>query len=119
MGIQKLTLKEKATKSINFTCPYFDKYDESLKLYILSDSYFGLDQEIPISIYGRNKHLVNKYYKNLDLDEILKSNKQMELEKLKIFEKEEDNNTSHSDISVTEFLAENDSDLSEVVYDNW
>ena len=60
LAFEKVAFKEKKNSKITFTAP--KNIDEnSIKLYIMSDSYFGLDQEYNINLKKINKGIMDKY----------------------------------------------------------
>ena len=60
LAFEKIGFKEKRNKTINFTAPK-EIDEDSIKLYIMSDSYFGLDQEYNINLKEINKGIMDKY----------------------------------------------------------
>ena len=60
LGFEKISFKERVTKSIEFSLPEVIDND-SLMLYVLSDTYFGLDQQYEIHLKDINKMIMEKY----------------------------------------------------------
>ena len=60
LAFEKIAFKEKRNRKINFTAPK-DIDEDSIKLYIMSDSYFGLDQEYNLNLKQINKGIMDKY----------------------------------------------------------
>jgi hypothetical protein len=60
LAIKKFSFKSKITKNINFTTPKMID-NESLTIYLFSDSYVGLDQEYSISLKSLNDKICEKY----------------------------------------------------------
>ena len=60
LAFEKVAFKEKRNIKINFTVPK-NIDEDSIKLYIISDSYFGLDQEYNINLKQINKGIMDKY----------------------------------------------------------
>ena len=60
LAFEKLAFKEKRNKKINFTAPK-EIDEDSIKLFIMSDSYFGLDQEYNLNLKKINKGIMDKY----------------------------------------------------------
>ncbi len=60
LAFEKLAFKEKRNRKINFTAPK-EIDEDSIKLYIMSDSYFGLDQEYNLNLKQINKGIMDKY----------------------------------------------------------
>ena len=60
LAFEKLAFKEKRNRKINFTAPK-NIDEDSIKLYIMSDSYFGLDQEYNLNLKKINKGIMDKY----------------------------------------------------------
>ena len=60
LAFEKVAFKEKRNCKITFTAPK-NIDEDSIKLYIMSDSYFGLDQEYNINLKQINKGIMDKY----------------------------------------------------------
>jgi hypothetical protein len=60
LAFEKVAFKERRNCKITFTSPSLIDED-SIKLYIMSDSYFGLDQEYNINLKQINKGIMDKY----------------------------------------------------------
>ena len=60
LAFEKIAFKEKRNRKINFMAPR-EIDEDSIKLYILSDSYFGLDQEYNLNLKQINKGIMDKY----------------------------------------------------------
>ena len=60
LAFEKVAFKEKRNCKITFTAPK-NIDEDSIKLYIMSDSYFGLDQEYNINLKQINRGIMNKY----------------------------------------------------------
>ena len=60
LAFEKIAFKEKRNRKINFTAPK-DIDEDSIKIYIMSDSYFGLDQEYNLNLKKINKGIMDKY----------------------------------------------------------
>ena len=60
LAFEKIAFKEKRNRKINFTAPK-NIDEDSIKLYIISDSYFGLDQEYNLNLKQINKGIKDKY----------------------------------------------------------
>jgi hypothetical protein len=60
LAFEKIGFKGKRNKIINFTAPK-EIDEDSIRLYIMSDSYFGLDQEYNINLKQINKGIMDKY----------------------------------------------------------
>ena len=60
LAFEKVTFKEKRNCKITFTAPK-NIDEDSIKLYIMSDSYFGLDQEYNINLKKINKGIMDKF----------------------------------------------------------
>ena len=118
LSIQKVTLKSKIVKSINLICP-LEIDNSSIKVYILSDSYFGLDQEYSLPFLSRNKYITSKYYTN-SFDDILSDHlKKRNLTKVNVNDKEEGDKFDIT-YAVTDEKEENEEFIEEdIVYDNW
>ena len=60
LAFEKVAFKEKRNCKITFTAPK-NIDEDSIKLYIMSDSYFGLDQEYNVNLKKINKGIMDKY----------------------------------------------------------
>jgi len=60
LAFEKIAFKEKRNRKINFMAPR-EIDEDSIKLYIMSDSYFGLDQEYNLNLKQINKGIMDKY----------------------------------------------------------
>ena len=60
LAFEKIAFKEKRNRKINFIAPK-EIDEDSIKLYIISDSYFGLDQEYNLNLKQINKGIMDKY----------------------------------------------------------
>ena len=60
LAFEKVAFKEKRNCKINFTVPK-NIDEDSIKLYIMSDSYFGLDQEYNINLKHINQGIMEKF----------------------------------------------------------
>ena len=60
LAFEKVAFKEKRNCKINFTVPK-NIDEDSIKLYIMSDSYFGLDQEYNINLKHINQGIMDKF----------------------------------------------------------
>ncbi len=60
LGIKKISFRGSVTKNINFICPK-DIDNESIQLFLFSDSYIGIDQQYPIYLDALNKRICKKY----------------------------------------------------------
>ena len=60
LAFEKVAFKEKRNCKINFTVPK-NIDEDSIKLYIMSDSYFGLDQEYNINLKQINQGIMDKF----------------------------------------------------------
>lgn len=94
-------------KNLNFVCP---SSTNSIYLYILSDTYYGLDQEYQVNIDSRNAYLVKTHYKG-DFS-VLNCDKPIE----ESFALKKDLNIEYSS---AESEIEDILDQTEIVYDNW
>ena len=59
LAFEKVSFKEKVTKNIVFTTPCVID-DNSLQVYIISDSYFGIDQQYSIRLQSINNMIIRK-----------------------------------------------------------
>jgi activating signal cointegrator complex subunit 3 len=59
LAFEKVSFKEKITKNIVFTTPCVID-DNSLQVYIISDSYFGIDQQYSIRLQSINNMIIRK-----------------------------------------------------------
>ena len=59
LAFEKISFKEKITKNIVFVTPSVID-DNSLQLYIISDSYFGIDQQYNIKLQSINNMIIRK-----------------------------------------------------------
>ena len=107
LAFEKVAFKEKKNKKINFTAP--ENIDESsIKLYIMSDSYFGLDQEYNLNLQQINKGIMDKY----GIIEI--KDKKVEKE-----EKSEDKKEENDDVEKETQKDENEEDDEDLYLENW
>jgi hypothetical protein len=60
LAFEKVAFKEKRNCKITFTAPK-NIDEDSIKLYIMSDSYFGLDQEYNVNLKKINKGIMDKF----------------------------------------------------------
>jgi hypothetical protein len=60
LAFEKIAFKEKRNRKINFIAPK-EIDEDSIKLYIMSDSYFGLDQEYNINLKQINQGIMDKF----------------------------------------------------------
>ena len=60
LAFEKVAFKEKRNCKITFTAPK-NIDEDSIKLYIMSDSYFGLDQEYNVNLEKINKGIMDKF----------------------------------------------------------
>ena len=105
LAFEKLAFKEKRNKKINFTAPK-DIDEDSIKLYIMSDSYFGLDQEYNINLKQINKGIMDKYG-------IIEIKAKKEVKEDKKIEKDDE------DIEKETQKGEDDEDAEDLYLENW
>ena len=105
LAFEKLAFKEKRNKKINFTAPK-DIDEDSIKLYIMSDSYFGLDQEYNINLKQINKGIMDKYG-------IIEIKTKKEVKEDKKIEKDDE------DIEKETQKGEDDEDEEDLYLENW
>ena len=60
LAFEKISFKGKITKNIDFTAPEIIDND-SLQLFVMSDTYFGLDQQYTICLKDINERIMKKY----------------------------------------------------------
>jgi len=130
LGIKKLSFTNITKKNIDFVTP-FEIDDSSLQLYLMSDSYIGIDQQQPVLLKSINKRIIKKYNlkkevfisnkeynNNLSIDKMIDSEFKTDLYN-QIEEKE---NLDDEVINETDDY-ESESDPyehdSEIIFDNW
>ena len=99
--------KEKIFRNISFIAPK-EIDNDSLVLYIISDSYFGLDQQYNIRLLDINKGIMDKF----GIIEVKNNNKEFEKED------KDDNNNSQSDDDVETKKDENEQE-DDIFLENW
>ena len=105
---EKVSFKEKVFKNITFTAPK-EIDNDSLILYIISDSYFGLDQQYNIRLKDINQRIMDKF----GIIKVQNDNNEINNNE------KEDNNSEHSsedDIETKKDENENDDDI---YLENW
>ena len=104
LAFEKVAFKEKRNCKITFTAPNIIDED-SIKLYIMSDSYFGLDQEYNINLKKINKGIMDKYG-------IIEIKQKKEIE-------DKDNKENGEDKFDEETQKDDDEDEEDLYLENW
>lgn len=107
LGIKKFSFRNITRKTIDFTCPA-EIDDDSLQLYLMSDSYIGIDQQYPIMLNSINRRIIKKY--NLKEEKsyvIIEKCTEVEDDSMKLLEDESQETDDEQNIN------------EEVIFDNW
>ena len=107
LAFEKVAFKEKRNCKITFTAPK-NIDEDSIKLYIMSDSYFGLDQEYNVNLKKINKGIMDKF----GIIEI-KQKKEIKDEDIK------ENNEDNEDKFDEETQKGDDEDEEDLYLENW
>ena len=105
LAFEKIAFKEKRNRKINFTAPK-NIDEDSIKLYILSDSYFGLDQEYNLNLKQINEGIKDKYGI-------------IELKPKKEKEEKEDKKDEEEDVEKETQKGEDEEDDEDLYLENW